>query len=95
MYSCHRWQQYTALHFGVAQGHVKVVESLLNALANPSLRDTKGRTPLDLAVMLRDAKPEMYVRVLRYYEGCRSCLMGLYYTHILVVVLQLISQYGP
>jgi hypothetical protein len=58
---CARYNNYTALHLAVLNSHLSVVETLLQGLAAPSVRDADGRTPLDLAVFLRDSKPEMYV----------------------------------
>ena len=54
------WGGYTALHFAVAQSHVAVVEGLVKGLASPVVRDASGRTPLDLAIVLRDQQPQMY-----------------------------------
>ena len=53
------WGGYTALHFAVAQSHVAVVEGLVKGLASPVVRDSSGRTPLDLAIILRDQQPQM------------------------------------
>ena len=51
---------FTALHFAVASSHEHVVAALLNGLASPALRDEYGRTPLDFALQLLEAHPEMY-----------------------------------
>ncbi len=37
-----------------------MVEMLVRCFASPAFRDNMGRTPLDLAVILRDAQPEKY-----------------------------------
>ena len=39
----------SALHEAVGNGHVDVVDTLLSAGANVSLRDTKGRTAMEIA----------------------------------------------
>ena len=44
-----RGRGWTALHVAAGSGHLHIVQQLLRAGANPTLRDNKGRTPLDFA----------------------------------------------
>ena len=38
----------TPLHAAAAQGHASVVQMLLQTGASPAVKDTRGRTPLDV-----------------------------------------------
>lgn len=59
----------TALHLGVAEGHIAVVESLLSFGADPNKMDRGGNTALHLAIM-GDKNREMMTRVLLESERC-------------------------
>ena len=56
---CSKQLGFTALHFSVSQSHAAVVTTLVAGLASPLVRDSKGRAPLQLAIALRDARPDM------------------------------------
>jgi ankyrin repeat protein len=53
-----KYHNYTALHVAVEQGNADIVELFLHAHASPALRDSHGRTALDLAIMYHDAQPD-------------------------------------
>ncbi|MGL9779470.1 MAG: ankyrin repeat domain-containing protein, partial [Wolbachia sp.] len=40
--------KFTALHIAASHGHQEMVQLLLDANANPSLKDSRGRTPRDI-----------------------------------------------
>ncbi|WP_353274160.1 ankyrin repeat domain-containing protein [Wolbachia endosymbiont (group A) of Ennomos erosarius] len=40
--------KFTALHIAASHGHQEIVQLLLNNNANPSLKDSQGRTPRDI-----------------------------------------------
>ncbi|GFR01647.1 hypothetical protein TNCT_618601 [Trichonephila clavata] len=40
--------KFTALHIAALHGHLEIVQLLLDANANPSLKDSQGRTPRDI-----------------------------------------------
>ncbi len=58
-----------ALHLGVVEGHIAVVESLLGFGADPNKMDRGGNTALHLAIM-GDKNREMMTRVLLESERC-------------------------
>jgi ankyrin repeat protein len=52
---------YTPLHKAAWRGHEAIVRLLLDGKANPSLKESTGLTPLDMA---RSAKKEAVVAIL-------------------------------
>ncbi|WP_265036086.1 ankyrin repeat domain-containing protein [Wolbachia endosymbiont (group A) of Anomoia purmunda] len=48
--------KFTALHIAASHGHQEIVQLLLNNNANPSLKDSQGRTPRDIVGDVKDKK---------------------------------------
>ena len=66
MQSCN---QSTALHCSAEDGNAGIVALLLKANANPNLKDSKGKTPLDYAIWNNHMD---IIKLLRNHDGKTS-----------------------
>lgn len=57
---------WTALHSAARQGHIDIINMLLEHGANPAIKDKNGRTPLDHAILAKQAK---VIAILKKYTA--------------------------